>query len=160
MQLFDLHCDTLYECFETGQGLRENTLCIDRNKTAGCDMYTQVFALFCGARPSAPAAGRRSLLDLPPEKRLDALLQTAQREFSANADWLMLCRNMDDWAWAKAHKRHAAFLSVEGAELIEAPGALDKAYDAGVRLVTRAWNHLNAFACGAATDYDKGLTDR
>lgn len=43
---------------------------------------------------------------------------------------------------------------------MEAPGALDKAYDAGVRLVTLAWNYQNAFACGAATDNDKGLTGR
>lgn len=160
MQLFDLHCDTLYECFETGQGLRRNTLCIDRDKTAGYDMYTQVFALFCGARSPAPVSGRRSLLDLPPEERLGALLETAQREFSANADWLMLCRDMDDWAWAKDHGRRAAFLSIEGAELLDYPGGLEQAYDAGVRLVTLAWNGRNAFACGAATDNDAGLTDR
>lgn len=159
MQLFDLHCDTLYACWETEQSLRDNTLCVNRNETQRYSMYTQVFALFCGARPPTPMPGRRLLADLPMEARLDTLLDTAKREFSANANWLMLCRNMDDWTWAQAHKRHAAFLSIEGAELIEAPGALDKAYDAGVRLVTLAWNYQNAFACGAATDNDKGLTD-
>lgn len=160
MQLFDLHCDTLYACWETEQGLRDNTLCVSRKETTPYSMYTQVFALFCGARPPTPMPGRRLLADLPMEARLDTLLDTAKREFSANTDWLMLCRDMDDWAWARDHKRHAAFLSIEGAELLEAPGALDKAYEAGVRLVALAWNYQNAFACGAATDNDKGLTDR
>ena len=158
MQLFDLHCDTLYECYETGQSLRHNALCIDHEKTAGYAQYTQVFALFCGARPPVPMPERRSLLDVPPKRRLDALLETAQREFADNAEWLTLCRDMDDWEWARAHGKRAAFLSIEGAELLEAPGALDRAYDAGVRLVTLAWNHANLYACGAAENNDQPLT--
>lgn len=160
MQLFDLHCDTLYECYETGKGLDDRALCVNRWEAQRYQMYTQVFALFCGARPPKPVAGRRSLMDLPPEQRLDALLETAKQAFAANAGWLTLCRDMDDWAWARDHGKSAAFLSLEGAELIEAPGALDRAYDAGVRLVTLAWNYQNAFACGAVTDNDRGLTAR
>lgn len=158
MQLFDLHCDTLYECYETGQSLRRNTLCIDREKTDRYEQYTQVFALFCGARPPIPMPERRLLFDVPPKRRLDALLETARREFAENADWLTLCRDMEDWAWARAHGKKAAFLSIEGAELLEAPGALDRAYDAGVRLVTLAWNRANAYACGAAENNDQPLT--
>ena len=30
MKLFDLHCDTLYECCETGRRLRENDLHVNR----------------------------------------------------------------------------------------------------------------------------------
>lgn len=30
MKLFDLHCDTLYECCETGKHLRENDLHVNR----------------------------------------------------------------------------------------------------------------------------------
>ena len=96
MQLFDLHCDTLFACWETEQHLRENTLCVSRDEARKYAMYTQVFALFCGAKPPIPMPGRRILADLPMEERLDILLATAKQEFSANADWLMLCRNMDD----------------------------------------------------------------
>lgn len=161
MDYFDLHCDTLYECYETGQHLRENRLAVDRAKAAGYGRWTQVFALFCGAEPpEEERAGRaRSLLDLPAEARLPALLETARAEFAENADWLALCRNAEEIADAHRAGKAAALLSVEGAELFPGAWAVELAYDAGVRLVTLAWNNENAYACGAAADNDKGLTE-
>ena len=54
MKLFDLHCDTLYECCETGKHLRENDLHVNRAAAQRYYHYAQFFALFCGARvPSA-----------------------------------------------------------------------------------------------------------
>lgn len=160
MRLFDLHCDTLYECYETDQSLRENTLSINRAKAAKYAMYTQVFALFCGTSAPKGIVRARSLMDVPPHRRLDALLETAYKIFSDNADWLTLCRTMEDWEWAYHHGKHAAFLSIEGAELIEHLGGLERAYEAGVRLVTLTWNGRNAYACGAATDNECGFTAR
>lgn len=158
MDLFDLHCDTLYECYETGARLRENALCIDRSRAAGYRYYAQWFALFCGARSPGAAKGRRCLLDLPPENRLDALLETARTQLRENADWLMLCQDADDLALARSRGKAAAFLSVEGAELLPTPEHVRRAWDAGVRMVTLAWNHQNAYACGAVTDDEAGLT--
>lgn len=157
-----MHCDTLYECYETGKRLRENDLAIDYQKTTGYGHYAQFFALFCGAEApeEEKVARERSLLDLPPDRRLAALLETARREFRANADWLMHCCDGDDLHFAQAKKKAAAFLSIEGAELLSFPGALEIAYDAGVRLVTLAWNYENEYACGAAADNDKGLTEK
>ena len=57
MKYFDLHCDTLYECYEMRKSLRENDLMIDRAKASGYDEYIQFFALFCGARPPYPIPG-------------------------------------------------------------------------------------------------------
>ena len=48
MRYFDLHCDTLYECYESGKILREKDLMIDRAKVSGYNHYAQFFALFCG----------------------------------------------------------------------------------------------------------------
>lgn len=158
MNLFDLHCDTLYECYETGKSLRENDLAIDRMQAAKYGHYVQFFALFCGARPPQPIPHRRSLMDLPPADRLDALLQTACSELRANADWLTLCRDADELELARRKGKAAAFLSVEGAELLPTQRHLERAYDAGVRLVTLTWNHQNQYACGATADDDAGLT--
>lgn len=158
MQLFDLHCDTLYECYETGAHLRDNTLCIDRKKASGYSMYTQVFALFCGTKTTDTR--RQSLMEVPPARRLDALLETARAELSANADWLTLCRDMEDWEWAKAHGKHAAFLSIEGAELLTSDAHVQRAYDAGVRMVSLSWNGYNPYACGAMFSNDTGLSDK
>ena len=52
MKLFDLHCDTLYECCETGKHLRENDLHVNRAAAQRYEHYVQFFALFCGAYPA------------------------------------------------------------------------------------------------------------
>lgn len=55
MKLFDLHCDTIYECCETGKHLRENDLHINYAAARRYQPYVQFFALFCGARqPYSP----------------------------------------------------------------------------------------------------------
>lgn len=160
MKLFDLHCDTLYECYETGKHLRENDLAIDRSKATGLSPYVQVFALFCGARePGYPEVKgvRRSLLDLPPEARLPAMLQTARDEFAANADWLMPCRSASELEAAAAQGKAAAFLSIEGADVLCGPGAVRQAAEAGVRIVTITWNYENAYGTPAKIDQHRGL---
>lgn len=160
MNYFDLHCDTLYECYEAGKSLRGNDLYIDREKVSGYADYAQFFALFCGAKPSRPVPGRRCLLDLPEEERLDALLGTARGQFLANRDWLYQCHSAEDFHSPERRGRAAAFLSIEGAELLCTDEHIRRAYDAGVRLVTLSWNYRNQYACGAATDNDAGLTPR
>ena len=78
MKLFDLHCDTLYECCETGKHLRENDLHVNFAAAQRYTHYAQFFALFCGARaPSEThARGRDCLLDTPTDERLRRMLQT------------------------------------------------------------------------------------
>ena len=46
MKLFDLHCDTIYECCETGKHLRENDLHINYAAARRYQPYVQFFALF------------------------------------------------------------------------------------------------------------------
>lgn len=161
MNLFDLHCDTLYECCETGRRLRENDLHVNRAAAQRYGRYAQFFALFCGTRaPSAELAkGRDCLLDHPADERFDRMLQTARREFAANADWLAFCTCAADLDAAVQAGRAAAFLSVEGAELLPGrPDALDYVYDAGVRLITLVWNYRSRYGCPAVIDQDEGLT--
>lgn len=162
MKLFDLHCDTIYECCETGKSLRENDLHINRAAAQRYDHYVQFFALFCGARipGDTPAAGRDCLLDTPPDERFARMLCTAEREFAANADWLRFCRSAGDLTRAAVEEKAAAFLSIEGAELLPAhENALDLAYDAGVRLITLVWNYRSRFGCPAVAGENEGLTD-
>lgn len=162
MKLFDLHCDTIYECCETGKGLRENDLHVNRAAASRYGHYAQFFALFCGARAPSPelAAGRDSLLDTPHEERFARMVQTAKREFAANKDWLSFCRSADEMEQAAAAGKAAAFLSVEGAELLpDRPDALDIAYEAGVRMLTLTWNYRSRFGCPASLEQSEGLTE-
>ena len=144
MKLFDLHCDTIYECCETGKHLRENDLHINYAAAHRYQPYVQFLALFCGARQPYSPETRDCLLDTPADERFDRMLTTARREFAANADWLTFCRSAADIRAAVEAGKAAALLSIEGAELLpDRPDALDYVYDAGVRPVS--YTHLDVY---------------
>lgn len=95
--------------------------------------------------------------DTPKDERLARLLATAEAEFRANEDWLTLCRSGEELTRAAESGKAAAFLSIEGAELLpEREGALDEAYDAGVRLVTLTWNYRSRFGCPVCHRPERG----
>lgn len=160
MKLFDLHCDTIYECCETGKHLRENDLHINYAAAHRYQPYVQFFALFCGARQPYSPETRDCLLDTPADERFDRMLTTARREFAANADWLTFCRSAADIRAAVEAGKAAALLSIEGAELLpDRSDALDYVYDAGVRLITLTWNYRSRYGCSSAVDQNEGLTE-
>ena len=160
MKLFDLHCDTIYECCETGKHLRENDLHINYAAARRYQPYVQFFALFCGARQPYSPETRDCLLDTLADERFDRMLTTARREFAANADWLTFCRSAADIRAAVEAGKAAALLSIEGAELLpDRPDALDYVYDAGVRLITLTWNYRSRYGCSSAVDQNEGLTE-
>ena len=159
MKLFDLHCDTIYECCETGKHLRENDLHINYAAAHRYQPYVQFFALFCGARQPYSPETRDCLLDTPADERFDRMLTTARREFAANADWLTFCRSAADIRAAVEAGKAAALLSIEGAELLECdPRRLDDAAAWECVYVTLTWNHANALAASHCDAQAQGLT--
>ena len=46
MRIFDLHCDTIGECFKQGKSLKKNDLHIDLERLSKYKSYTQVFAIW------------------------------------------------------------------------------------------------------------------
>jgi membrane dipeptidase len=147
LKLLDFHCDTMYRLWETGGDLAQNTYQVDLQNLPW-ETYGQVFALYCGEEPLSPPQGR---------EKLNALLQTAEKQFQKNASRIHLCRSAEDMELAQKEKKYMAFLSVEGAELLPDTESLDWAWQAGVRIVTLTWNHKNQYGCGAAAGTD-GLT--
>lgn len=161
MKLFDLHCDTLYECYEAGKHLRENDLHINREAVRKYDHYAQFFALFCGTYPETKQENRKYLMDIPADERFGQMVKTAEKEFAANSDWLFFCKSAEDFETAQAQKKAAAFLSIEGAELLpDRDDAIDVAYDAGIRCITVTWNYRSRFGCSAALNEKEGLTEQ
>ncbi|MGN1014625.1 MAG: dipeptidase [Butyricicoccus sp.] len=152
MKYFDLHCDTLFSIAHEGGSLKQRKGHIDLNRAAVYDPYAQVFALFCGPKPLDSPEKAHELFQL--------LLCTAKQQFADCADRLLLCRTAQDFDRACREGKTAAFLAVEGAELLQNEQDFHAAVDAGVRIVTLSWNHDSVFACGAASDPRKGLTSR
>lgn len=156
MDYFDLHCDTIYELskyrlYRKNCGtLRQNAGQLDLIRAAQYTKYAQVFALFCGSIPIRTEAEAH--------ERFTHLLQTAQDAFSSCSDVLMQCRTAADFLIAEQQGKQAAFLSIEGAELLQREQDIQTAIEAGVRIVTLTWNHRSRYGCGASTDNTAGLT--
>lgn len=150
MEVFDGHCDTLFRCFSQGGGIRRNTGHLDLERMARCGRWAQFFACFGepedfpGLTPAQVFAGQAALF---------------HRQMEANADLVLPCRTAQEaeGAWRKG--KMAAFLSVEGAELLECSvEGLERAYALGVRAVNLTWNHANALSGTNAEQPSRGLS--
>ncbi|MCL2562757.1 MAG: dipeptidase [Oscillospiraceae bacterium] len=140
LPLFDAHCDTLYEMRRQNQTLARNRLHVDLERGLRYAPWAQFFAIF--------------EFDFASQY---ALFQDALR---ANRDSMTLCRTASDAERAGAAGKCAAFLSVEGAELLGCDlGRLTAAHELGVRMVTLTWNHANALSGTNVEETERGLTD-
>ena len=81
------------------------------------------------------------------------------RELAENGDMAVLCRSGAEADAAAESGRTAAFLSVEGADLLDCDTEkLRQAAAWGVRLVNPVWNNANALSGSCADDPDRGLS--
>lgn len=158
IDLFDGHCDTLLRCWHSswseynGGSLRENTGHVDLLRAQrSLGNYGQFFAIFA----SSVKKGR--------EERIAAFreqLAIFEREVAANADLVAHCRTAEEAERTLRQGKTAAFLAVEGAELLGCDlDILSEAYRAGVRAVNLTWNYENAVSGSNAEGADKGLTE-
>ena len=152
MDLFDGHCDTILKCYLEGGGLRRQTGHLDLERRRGKGRWAQFFATF-GSPEDMPG---RSLWEVFLEEY--ALFCS---EMDANADLVSFCRTGTEAEAAFAAGKTAAFLSAEGAELLDCD--LDKlrlAHRMGVRIVNITWNHPNALSGTNAEEQDRGLSEQ
>lgn len=149
MYYFDLHCDTLYELWKNGGQLSQAPGQLSLHLTDGFTHYAQWFALWCGVNPIAPGQGRA---------RLDAMLKTAKRQWEKCRGQLLFCRSAGDLRNSRRQNKCAAFLAIEGAELLDGPEDAVDAARQGVRMVGMTWNHRNQYACPSAVDQEEGLS--
>lgn len=152
MDLFDGHCDTILKCYLEGGGLRRQTGHLDLERRQGKGRWAQFFATF-GSPEDMPG---RSLWEVFLEEY--ALFRS---EMDANADLVSFCRTGAEAEAAFAAGKTAAFLSAEGAELLDCD--LDKlrlAHRMGVRIVNITWNHPNALSGTNAEEQDRGLSEQ
>ena len=150
--LFDGHCDTILRCFEHGGGFRRSGGHLDLERTASFGPYAQFFAIF-GDATTAP--------DLPLWQLFQREYAIFQREMAANGDLAVHCRTGQEAEAAFRAGKCAAFLSVEGADLLDCdPERLEEAFRLGVRAVNITWNHANALSGSNAEERDRGLSEQ
>ncbi len=155
--LFDAHCDTLSRClygadspYANGGSLRENRGHLDLVRTSGAPgRYCQVFAIF----------GDKATSDCPYPEIFQRQYAFFCREMEKNSDLITQCRTAEQARSANEAGRIAAFLAVEGAELLGCdPALLESAYKKGVRFINLTWNYENALSGSNDEGADKGLT--
>ena len=155
MKLFDGHCDTLLGLMgnpKTGPlpvgSLYENELQVDLKRGLALEAYAQTFALF-GFR------------EMGYEDIFGTLYGRFRTEAEACAGHLRFCRSRSDALDAAKEGKAAAFLSVEGAEVIGcSPGKLEEAAEKGVRGFGVCWNRANEITGTNAQEPDRGLSGK
>lgn len=142
--LFDGHCDTILRLYADAAPvgtLKENDYHVDLARAGKYRKYAQFFALF----------GQEEMF-----RGRDGFDELYAR-FAAE---LRACRTAREAEKAAEEKRCAAFLSIEGAELISCkPERLEQAYERGVRSICLTWNRATALCGTNAQDKDRGLSD-
>ena len=150
MKLFDGHCDTLLALTFSKKpvgSLYRNDFHVDLERGLSLGGYAQFFAIF----------GHRGFIregDI-----FDLFHDRFLKEMEACADHAAFCRTGREADAAIAQGKAAAFLSVEGAEVLECdPRRLEQAAEMGVRILCLSWNRANALTGTNAEDPDRGLS--
>lgn len=152
MRFFDGHCDTILRCYLKGEHLADSGghWCLD--KLESLTGTAQFFACF-GEPEDMPG---RALWDVFQEE-----LALVRRELEANRDRIALCTTAEELEAAWGAGKAAAFLSAEGAELLDCDlEKLEMAYGWGVRAVNLTWNHQNALSGTNVEVPEQGLTSQ
>jgi len=142
--LFDAHCDTAFQMVLRGYGLFENTGHTDLKRGLRYSPYAQFFALFAMDEAEMPERCGH-LRGFRAEDLFELELKTLLTEFENRSDCIALCKTAGDARKALASGRAAAFLSIEGAELIGC--SIDRLYEMkrlGLSSLTLSWNRPNA----------------
>ena len=148
MRLFDLHCDTLYECWRTGERLEANRLHIDLDRGRRFDAWAQVFAVWMPDTIRGEGAWLQCR----------TILELAHSKAAALSDRMELARSGEEIDRALSAGRCAAILAVEGGSALA--GSLEHIRDLaerGVRILTLTWNGENELGFGSGCGEAAGL---
>ena len=149
MKLFDLHCDTAFECSGRlgGVDIKKGAHHISLERGRFLNKWRQVFAVF-----------------MPDEYRGDEAI----RHYGRVRDYIYMqeklfpgefriVRSAADFRAADVKCR--AVISVEGGSALAGDIArVKKLYDDGVRLITLTWNDSNELGDGIRAEKGRGLT--
>jgi len=152
--VFDAHCDTISRCWREYEGLERNTGALSLERTAVFERYCQFFALWTADGYTGYPTGGDGV-----ERAYHALLRCFQDQMARNGDKILQCRTAAEAEEAVRQGKAAAFLTVEGGELLGCdPDRLDQAAADGVVAINLTWNHANALSGSSREQPERGLS--
>ena len=154
ISVFDAHCDTISRCWREYEGLDSNSGAVSLERTASFGQYCQFFALWTADGYTGYPSGGDSV-----ERAYHALLRCFKDQMARNPAKIVQCRTAGEAERANKQGKSAAFLSVEGAELLGCdPGRLDQAAEDGVVAINLTWNHANTLSGSNCDEPERGLS--
>ena len=148
MRVFDLHCDTITECYDRRLSLRDNReLHIALERGRKYDPWVQCFAVWISDTLRGQAAVRY----------FDRAASFLRQEAEKNQEEITICINKEDFN--KLDNKCGAVLTVEGGAVLA--GDLDniaRLRQQGVRAMTLTWNGGCEIGDGAMVRHPSGLT--
>ena len=152
ISVFDAHCDTISRCYYLHEGLRCNTGDLSLEKTERFARYCQFFALWT-TKEYTDGDGCTM------EEAYHTLLGCFRAQMACNSDKIIQCRTAQDVEQAHRCGKAAAFLTVEGAELLGCdPARLDQAAIDGVTAINLTWSYANALSGSSKEQPERGLS--
>ena len=146
MNYTDLHCDTPYELYIRGEGLKKASTDIDLEKLSAFDKYVQL-AAYC-----AP----EGMSDSEAYKLFFKVIENFKKE--AEESFCRICTSRAELGPAVAEGKRAFVLTVEDARITECDTSrLDILYNEGIRVLTPLWGGVTSV--GGSHESNKGLTD-
>jgi membrane dipeptidase len=150
LRYFDLHCDTISDCYRYKKSLFDGDLHISLLRGRKYAPWFQCFAIWI-------TDDRRGKVALD---YFDAIYENFQNEIAQHSDSIMLCKTSEDFKAARQQKKTGAVLTVEGGAA--AAGSLERLQymaDLGVKVMTLTWNSSCEIGDGAGVESSKGLTE-
>lgn len=151
MKLFDLHCDTITECYNRRLSLRDNrALYISLERGSPLEQWAQCFAVWIPDELRGQAA-----IDY-----FDRVSSSFFKESEANSEYITICRNSEDFYESEKKKTCGAFLTVEGGAVLAGDlNHIPYLQSRGVKMLTLTWNGSCELGDGAMVERPKGLTE-
>lgn len=149
MKYFDLHCDTVTECWKKKESLRKNSLCVSLEKGRSCENWAQIFAVWMDDTLAGEEAWNY----------FSSAADFFTSEMEKNTDIASFCHSGQEIRKAAADGKEIALLSIEGSRALGGKiEHLEDAWKTGVRLITLTWNGRCEAADGCQTENAGGLT--
>jgi len=147
VRYFDLHCDTMTECYVHNKHIGKNDLHIDCRRAAQFDTYVQCYAVWMPDDLRGTAA----------VQRFQKVAERFSEEIRQNKQTMSQCRVSGDLT--KSEGRHCAILTVENATALG--GRIENVAEfarLGVKICSLTWNGENELGRGVRAPGNYGIT--
>lgn len=149
MNYFDLHCDTIAECWKQGKDLWDNDLHLCLKRGTAYHPWFQCFAVWIPDELRGEEAYRY----------YEAVYRELLRQEQLHSDKLKICRCASDFQQAQQSGKCGALFTVEGGAALGGKAErVARLKACGVKAVTLTWNASCEIGDGAEVVHPKGLT--